>query len=194
MKPWLPITLLIIAVIVTVGVAFVVKNSYLPVTSLSSKSPSSGEPTDTAQLKLSLQPEITAVTVGGETAYDIVVDPGNFRVIGIQGYFDYNPQKLSVISVEPGTLLSQPDTLLNSVDPVAGKIAFALGSRTSSIGGGTIMKIRIRANRPDPENPYPLTFDQHKTHIAVEAPDRSMRYSEDNTFIVFEEKPLSISQ
>ncbi len=189
MKLWLPISLLIIAAILAVGVTNFGKSN-LPVTPPVATDLS--VPEIGAQANLLLQPEVSAVPVGSEASFSVTVDTGSFRTFGVEGYFDYDPAVLTILSIEPGNLFDRPEVLLTSIDPTIGRISYAVGSRTSAQGKGIAFTIRSKIKSLPQNGELVLSFNQQKSHVSLEASDQSKRFSQEETLVVFEEKPITI--
>ena len=185
MKLWLPVSLLIMTIVVATGVALwvkkPVKDTSFPKARL-----------ETVQVKLSLQPEMTPAYAGEEASYVVAVKTDNLNVIGVQAYLQYDPQIISVLSVDPATLLPNPDLLLDNIDASTGTIAYALGTKQPSSGNGIAFKIRVKINSVPDKTQTPISFDKQKTKVAVETSDHSKRFSQEETAFVFNEEPLTI--
>ncbi len=78
---------------------------------------------------MSLTPQIVSSTVGQEFKLDINVDTNNRKINGIDVVLLYDPQMLTAINSNTGTLFTT--LLVNDIDPVAGKIVIT-ASRIST--------------------------------------------------------------
>lgn len=185
MKLWLPLSLLVIALILAGSVVTITKNSVPKVSNPATT-------TETVDVKLTLQPALTPVRVNEEAVYNVEVSSQNVNVIGVEAYMTYDPQILAVTALEPGEVLPQAEKLLQNIDHPNGKIAYALGTKQPKFGNGTLFSIRVQGKSTTQGVQPILSFDQDKTNVAVETSNHSKRFSEDETKLAFEEKALAI--
>lgn len=189
MKLWLPISLLIIAAILAAGVTNIGK-SRLPATPPTFTDDT--VPEIIAQANLALIPEVNAVSPGANANFSVMVDTGALRSFGVEGYFDYDPNVLTILGIEPGNFFDQPEVLLTSIDPTLGKISYAVGSRNSAQGKGIAFIIKTKVKSQVQAQPLILSFNQQKSHVSLEASDQSKRFAQEETLVVFEEKPFTV--
>lgn len=189
MKIWLPITLLIVALIIAGGVALIGQKTSITIPKLPLSSPVVPE---TVQAKLSLVPATAQIRPGDKTMLSVNVSSTNSNVIGIETYFQYDPQVLTILSLKPGPVLPNPEILLNSIDETTGTITYALGTRQPSSGNGVLFTIEVQAKKATPGTKFPLSLNQQKTKLALETANHSKRFSQEQTVVIFEEKPLSV--
>jgi hypothetical protein len=58
---------------------------------------------------------------------DIAIDSGQNNVTAVQLELSYNPKALTNVDITPGTFFNNPNILLKKIDPVNGRITYALG-------------------------------------------------------------------
>ncbi|MEK7165295.1 MAG: cohesin domain-containing protein [Patescibacteria group bacterium] len=185
MKTTLPILLLIILAVLAGGISLLVK----PKTEL----PSAESIIEaSAQASLTLQPELTSVKVGEEITYAVLVDAGNKKIIGVEGYFEFDPSVLSITSISPGPLFAQPEELLKIIDPPTHHLTYAVGTRNPVTAKGILFTIHARTLTPTKDQNEPLTFIREKTHVALESESGDKRYAQEETATIFETKQIVI--
>ncbi len=191
MKWWLPITILVTVGVVTGVIVYVAQNRP------SSLSPPVNQPTTITQnpmvkvtANVSLQPESTSVRMGTETNYLFNVEAPDSQIVGIEAHLQFNPSVISVVSIEPTDLLNRPQEIAKTIDNQTGKILYAIGTLTPTVGKGTVFKIKVNILGQNP--PASITFDRRTTKVALFSGDGKTRYTEANTTLNFVENPLSI--
>ena|ERR1035437_2090897 len=58
---------------------------------------------------------------------DVAIDSGQDNVTAVQLELSYNPKALTNVDIAPGTFFNNPNILLKKIDPVNGRITYALG-------------------------------------------------------------------
>lgn len=66
-------------------------------------------------------------SVSGALTSDVIVNTNSNKVTAAQLELSYNPQDISVSSVLPGRFFQNPTELLKKIDPVNGRVSYALG-------------------------------------------------------------------
>ncbi|HEX7042056.1 MAG TPA: cohesin domain-containing protein [Patescibacteria group bacterium] len=84
----------------------------------------------------------------------VVVDTTN-KVNGVQLELSYDSQKITNVTLHPGTFFKEPNVLLNSVDANNGRISYALAEQvdlTGKTGKGTIATISFNLSHATKPN------------------------------------------
>ncbi|HCM37530.1 MAG: hypothetical protein UV61_C0002G0080 [Candidatus Gottesmanbacteria bacterium GW2011_GWB1_43_11] len=193
MKIWTYLTLFTVVAISAIGLGTIVKKNnsarVSPPPTITRTTPNTQE---TIRVDLKLAPETTSLHVGEETIYDVTIDSRDLGVVIVQGSFSFDPARLAILSIEPGPFLSQPDVLAKSVDPVAGKISYTLGSLKYGQGEGVVFRIKVKALTQTQGLVSPLSFEREKTKIGLKDQVKDIGFSVDQTVILFNEQLMTI--
>ncbi len=182
MKIWIPLSLIILLTVVAVGITFIARNKGIS---------QPGLQTETVEVKLNLEPETNSVKVGDNVAFDLKVEVTNLRTVGVETYFTYDPQVLSITSIEPTGYFQNPQILTQNIDSQTGKISYAVGSLQPTLGSGIVYKINATViGKGSTANI--INFDKTNSKVALESADASKRYIQEETVVLFSEKPLNI--
>ena len=186
--------LAIIAVCVTLGVGFLLLTRNVSFRPEKIPSPVTPSPTplETVQTRLTLSPQQDSVAVGETLVYNVSINTLGKGVLGVETYFNYDPKMLTIISLKPENFLKNPIPLIETIDKKQGKIGYALGGLEAVQGTGILFKIQTKVIAQPTGVINPLMFDQTNTKVALESVSSDKRYLEEQTVVVFEEKPLSI--
>ncbi len=195
MKLWIPLTFILVAAILVGGTYYALNKSVSPPPNIVKKTlpvPQTKDSVPLVRAKLMLEPEITSIRPGEEVNYVVRIDAGNAFIVGAETYFNYDPNLISVESLEPGPVFTKPEILAQSIDPNSGKITYAVGTFTPSSGKGIVFKIKVKGVTASPSIQSLLSFDRDKTKIALVSEDGSKRYSETETNLEFAENQLLV--
>lgn len=107
---------------------------------------------------LTASPSASTVKVGGQTTLIVNIDTGANKVISTQLEMVFNPDNISVLSVEPLSFLTNPTVIMKKIDNTAGTISYALGATESKMGQGELAKIVITGKKSTGGNLTPMTF------------------------------------
>lgn len=190
MKPLPKIFIIAVIGIIAAGIASVARNYSNPG---SGNNPllATSPPETVVEALLTLEPEISSVKSGADIVLDIKVDTQANNTYGVEGHFTFDPDFISVSTLEPGPFFAQPKELLKTIDPVGGKISYALGSLVPTAGTGTVFKIHAKTKQPTQSLKNIFSFDQNRTKISLEA-ERGKLYSREETNIIFREQTITI--
>lgn len=186
MKKLLPIVLIFVVV---AGIAWFLSGQYLPKIAPPSEQPPPVQK-EQVKIKLSLVPEATTIQVGEQTTVNIVADTGTLGLSGVQSSLNYDPEYLKVIEIVEGPFLTDPTSLVETIDPINGLISYALASLEYSQGNGVVYSIVVEAVKPT--NEATLTFDRQTTKPGLENMAENKRYAEDEVSVEFSEQSFSI--
>lgn len=190
MKKYLPLGILFLIVLVGIGVFFFLGAKSKPFYETQMPQASPVAQSVTAQLLLEPTETSGTIKVGDETSYSVSIAGENAQVVGVESYITFDPSSITIISVEPANLLTDPKTLTSSIDTTNGLISYAIGSFTPSTAQGTLFTIRVRATAAAPTVPF--SFDRTKTKVALVDMTGEKKYSQNETQIQFMEKTLSV--
>lgn len=142
--------------------------------------------------ELTLLPEVTQVSVGDQVVFTVSITAGTNQVIGTETYLNFKPDVLTNVRLAPGDLFNDPEELLKVIDPVQGKISYALGTLTPKAGNGQVFKISADLIASPTTTQNVLTFDQQNTKVALMSADGQTRYDEQQIKVIFKEVPISV--
>ncbi len=97
-------------------------------------------------IQTSLTVSSTPIKLSTPSAYstDIIINTGQDMVNKVQLELSYDPKILSKVDVTTGSFFSNPQILLKNIDPINGRISFAIGvqdGNTGQIGQGIVAKL-----------------------------------------------------
>lgn len=192
MKLWIPLIILLVAAAVATSFMVVTKRGIVPAPSLPivTQSPTPAVQKERVEVELSLVPEFSSLQVGAQGTIQVVIKTGDLGLSGVESSLTYDPQAVSVISVEPGPFLAAPTPLVETIDPAGGSIDYTLASLKYSQGEGTVFTIQVEALKPTTANP--LKFNRQATKVGLRSETTDKRYGEDEVTVVFTEQPFSI--
>jgi hypothetical protein len=147
---------------------------------------------DQVQIDLYLDPEITSAKVGDEVNFSVRINSNNLLLIAAETYFSYNPKVLTIDAIQPGTIFSSPNILLNKIDSQLGKISYAIGTFQPIASNGLLFRISGKIKSLPINNTIDLTFDQTNTKIGLESPNNSKLYSADEIINLYHETQMSV--
>ena len=193
MKSWL-IPVLIILGVVTVGTVYL-SNNYLK--NVSSPPTKVNLPQTTTipsvQATLTLEPATTTINKGDKSTYTVKLVSENTKAVAVETHFTFDPQVIKILSLEPGTLLPEPQELLRVIDTNKGTLAYALGTLKPTLATTDIVfTIHFEALTSSSNLKPPLVFDQTQTTVALTPASTNTPYTADQITLLFKEQPLTI--
>lgn len=112
-----------------------------------------------ANTQLAFTPEnLSLASPSGGASIDITTEN---VVTGVQLELAYDPQKITITDITPGTFLPNPLVLFKNIDQEKGRITFALGLPTTGTarkGKGTIATITFTATVQTPGETTAMLF------------------------------------
>ncbi len=145
-------------------------------------------------LDLYLEPEQTTVKVGDNVNFSVRIDTKKLILIATETYLQYDPKIMSVQSVQPGTVLANPNILLNKIDPEVGKISYAIGTFQPSPSNGLLFTISGKIRALPAKGVLDMTFDRNAVKIGLQSPTNSKLYAADEIQVLFHETQMTITQ
>lgn len=97
---------------------------------------------------LTLQTTNARPRVGEDVVINVMIDTGSNQVITSDVYLGYDPQKLEVVDITPGTFFLNPNTAGKVLDNTNGRVGITVYlpvQTTPQIGSGTLATILFRA-------------------------------------------------
>jgi len=198
MKHWTLIAILIIVVVLGGGIYF-----FLPKNLGSVPTPNSvnntyqnapnenGMVSTKAEATVILEPKTALpATVGQQVEYVLSVESDDTNIIGVQNVLHFDAQAISNITIEPASLLPQPEILLENIDTTEGTISYALGTFTPVPANGDVYTITFILNEP---RTNVLSFDQSKMKLALSDQQNKQAFDEGEVEIRFIAKPLNVA-
>ena len=119
-----------------------------------------------ATTSLSLSPKGSIKYLDEMFPIEILIDTGKNVVSGVELYLSFDPEKLKVERVEPGSFFENPNILLNEADQKEGKISFALGTFSPKSGVGSLATLTFRVIGTTPETQPTIVSFMDKTKVA----------------------------
>lgn len=124
----------------------------------------------------------TTTNVGDIIRFSVNIE-SSALLTGVQTTLLFNPQSLNIESIAPGSLLTKPEILINTVDQAKGVISYAIGTFTPTKAYGEVFI--VTATVLSKNTPPRLSFDQTKTKVAFIDEKSQQPVSETETHINF---------
>lgn len=156
------IVVLLIITIALVGVALFPRTQQ-PANNQQQEQPTTqASPTPVAFTTIALSPNplVITTTASPSSVIEATINTTSNTVTAVQLELEYDPEIISVVSVENGTFFSNPVELLNSIDNTNGRITYALGVAPGANGvqgTGVVARITVR----------PVSFVTQQTQIQL---------------------------
>lgn len=187
--------LIIVAILAGFGLFFV--NSYRNKTNKAVVPPQKTEPVkivkENVSLDLYLEPEQKTAKVGDDVNFLVKIDTNKLILIATETYLKYDPNIISIDSIQPGTVFTSPNILLNKIDPQLGKISYALGTFQPAPSNGLLFTISGKILAMPAKGVLDLALDKNATKIGLQSPTNSKLYAPDEIQVQYHESQMTIA-
>lgn len=161
--------IIFLVVILIILILSVLRLTKIPKTSDSpsiSSVPSS-VPSLPAESTLSISPDSITADLGGSYDVDVQIhSQGKYPTL-LQLELAYDPSALTNVSLSPGSIIPDPDVLLDNIDETTGRLSYALSLKPGQkplYFSGIVAKLKFEVKKTTPQKQTTIYF-QPKTAI-----------------------------